>query len=137
VPLASMNVTSSRSSSTETLTERELEVARLVVDRHTTPEIARALFLSEKAIETHMRNIFRKLGVSSRADVAQRWNAPIPPRNLRRETRQRGGSTLGGRLSGVFRSAQPRLGSIRGPLQLPELALASHPAPVQTSLVER
>jgi DNA-binding CsgD family transcriptional regulator len=55
----------------ETLTERELEVARLVVDRRTNPEIATALFLSEKTIETHMRNIFRKLDVSSRADVAR------------------------------------------------------------------
>jgi DNA-binding NarL/FixJ family response regulator len=55
----------------EGLTTRELEVARLVVDRHTNPEIARALFLSEKTIETHMRNIFRKLDVSSRADVAR------------------------------------------------------------------
>jgi len=54
-----------------TLTERELDVARLVVDRRTNPEIARALFLSEKTIETHMRNIFRKLDVSSRADVAR------------------------------------------------------------------
>jgi DNA-binding NarL/FixJ family response regulator len=55
----------------ETLTARELEVARLVVDRHTNREIARALFLSEKTVETHMRNTFRKLGVSSRADVAR------------------------------------------------------------------
>jgi ATP/maltotriose-dependent transcriptional regulator MalT len=55
----------------DTLTARELEVARLVVDRHTNPEIARALFLSEKTIETHLHNIFRKLGVSSRADVAR------------------------------------------------------------------
>ena len=55
----------------EALTERELEVARLVVDRRTNPEIATALFLSEKTIETHMRNIFRKLDVSSRADVAR------------------------------------------------------------------
>jgi DNA-binding NarL/FixJ family response regulator len=55
----------------ETLTERELEVARLVVDRRTNPEIASTLFLSEKTIETHMRNIFRKLDVSSRADVAR------------------------------------------------------------------
>jgi DNA-binding CsgD family transcriptional regulator len=54
-----------------TLSERELEVARLVVDRRTNPEIARVLFLSEKTIETHMRNIFRKLDVSSRADVAR------------------------------------------------------------------
>jgi DNA-binding NarL/FixJ family response regulator len=55
----------------DTLTERELEVARLVVDRRTNPEIAGALFLSEKTIETHMRNIFRKLDVTSRADVAR------------------------------------------------------------------
>jgi DNA-binding NarL/FixJ family response regulator/tetratricopeptide (TPR) repeat protein len=55
----------------ETLTPREREVARLVVDRRTNPEIAGALFLSEKTIETHMRNIFRKLDVSSRADVAR------------------------------------------------------------------
>jgi DNA-binding NarL/FixJ family response regulator len=55
----------------ETLTQRELEVARLVVDRRTNPEIARTLFLSEKTVETHMRNIFRKLDVSSRADVAR------------------------------------------------------------------
>jgi ATP/maltotriose-dependent transcriptional regulator MalT len=55
----------------QALTERELEVARLVVDRHTNPEIASALVLSEKTIETHLHNIFRKLRVSSRADVAR------------------------------------------------------------------
>jgi ATP/maltotriose-dependent transcriptional regulator MalT len=55
----------------ETLTPRELEVAGLVVERHTNPEIAHALVLSEKTVETHMRNIFRKLQVSSRADVAR------------------------------------------------------------------
>jgi DNA-binding NarL/FixJ family response regulator len=55
----------------EALTERELQVARLVVDRRTNPEIAEALFLSPKTVETHMRNIFRKLDVSSRAEVAR------------------------------------------------------------------
>ncbi len=55
----------------ETLTEREQEVAGLVVDRHTNPEIAARLFLSVKTVETHMRNILRKLDVSSRADVAR------------------------------------------------------------------
>jgi DNA-binding NarL/FixJ family response regulator len=53
------------------LTGRELEVARLVVDRRTNPEIAEALFLSEKTVETHLRNIFRKLQVSSRVEVAR------------------------------------------------------------------
>jgi DNA-binding NarL/FixJ family response regulator len=55
----------------ETLTEREQQVARLVVDHRTNAEIAQALFLSPKTIETHMRNMFRKLDVSSRADVAR------------------------------------------------------------------
>jgi ATP/maltotriose-dependent transcriptional regulator MalT len=53
------------------LSGRELEVARLVVDRRTNPEIAAELFLSVKTVETHMRNIFRKLDASSRVEVAR------------------------------------------------------------------
>ena len=53
------------------LTEREEQVARLVVDRRTNPEIAETLFLSPKTVETHLRNIFRKLDVSSRVEVAR------------------------------------------------------------------
>jgi DNA-binding CsgD family transcriptional regulator len=53
------------------LTARELEVAMLVVDRRTNPEIAEALFLSPKTVETHLHNIFRKLDVASRVEVAR------------------------------------------------------------------
>ena len=53
------------------LTERELEVAQLVVARKTNAEIAAELFLSVKTIESHMRNLFHKLNVSSRVDVAK------------------------------------------------------------------
>jgi DNA-binding NarL/FixJ family response regulator len=53
------------------LTERELELARLVVERKTNPEIAAELFLSQKTVETHLRNMFRKVGVASRVELAR------------------------------------------------------------------
>jgi ATP/maltotriose-dependent transcriptional regulator MalT len=53
------------------LTRREREIADLVCDRRTNREIAAALFLSDKTIESHLRNIFVKLGVSSRVEVAR------------------------------------------------------------------
>jgi DNA-binding CsgD family transcriptional regulator len=55
----------------ESLTARERQVAGLVVDRKTNAQIADALFLSPKTVETHIRNLFRKLDVSSRVDVAR------------------------------------------------------------------
>jgi DNA-binding CsgD family transcriptional regulator len=57
--------------SVATLTGRELQVARLVVDRKTNPEIAAELFLSKKTVEHHLRHIFRKLNVGSRVELAR------------------------------------------------------------------
>jgi DNA-binding CsgD family transcriptional regulator len=53
------------------LSGRELEVAALVVDRLTNAQIAVKLFLSQKTIESHLRNIFGKLGATSRVEVAR------------------------------------------------------------------
>jgi len=53
------------------LSGRELEVANLVVERLTNAQIAAQLFLSEKTIESHLRNIFSKLGAGSRVEVAR------------------------------------------------------------------
>jgi DNA-binding CsgD family transcriptional regulator len=49
------------------LTERELEVLRLVAAGRTNRAIAADLFLSERTVERHMSNILTKLSVSSRA----------------------------------------------------------------------
>jgi predicted ATPase/DNA-binding CsgD family transcriptional regulator len=53
------------------LSDREHEVARLVRHRRTNAQIAEELFVSLKTVETHLRNIFAKLGVSSRVEVAE------------------------------------------------------------------
>ena len=55
----------------DALTDRERQIARLVVARRTNPEIAAELFLSTKTVETHLRNIFHKLDLSSRVQLAR------------------------------------------------------------------
>lgn len=53
------------------LSRREREVVELVAATMTNREIAGRLYLSEKTVETHLRHIFGKLGVTSRASVAR------------------------------------------------------------------
>lgn len=61
------------------LSARELEIAELVTARKTNREIAAELFLSEKTVESHLHNIFGKLGVSSRRAVAHTLEQPPQP----------------------------------------------------------
>ena len=54
------------------LTGRQLDIARLVAADLTNKQIADRLVLSERTVETHITNIFNKLGVNSRVQVT-RW----------------------------------------------------------------
>jgi LuxR family maltose regulon positive regulatory protein len=49
------------------LTERELAILRLLPSRLSTREIGRELYVSANTVRTHVRAIYRKLGVTSRA----------------------------------------------------------------------
>jgi DNA-binding CsgD family transcriptional regulator len=54
------------------LTGRELDIARLVAGRKSNKEIATALGISPRTVSTHVSNIFAKLSVSSRGELAER-----------------------------------------------------------------
>lgn len=65
----------------QTLTPREQAVARLVAEGFSNPEIAHRLFLSVKTVEYHLGNVFTKLGVRNRAQLAGRLGSTPPPEN--------------------------------------------------------
>lgn len=54
------------------LTERETNVVRLVAAGHSNREIAKALFLSETTVKSHLVHIYTKLDVKSRTEAAAR-----------------------------------------------------------------
>ncbi len=56
-----------------TLTRRELEVLRLLADGLTDHQIAKALAISPRTVETHVSAILRKLGARNRAEAARRY----------------------------------------------------------------
>jgi LuxR family maltose regulon positive regulatory protein len=58
----------------EPLSEREVEVLRLLGTELSGPEIARELFVSLNTLRTHTKNIFAKLGVNNRRAAVRRAN---------------------------------------------------------------
>lgn len=54
------------------LTAREAEVSELLQDGRTNAEIAEALSIGVETVRTHARSVFRKLGVTSRRELARR-----------------------------------------------------------------
>jgi DNA-binding CsgD family transcriptional regulator len=57
------------------LTAAERRVATLVAEGQTNREVAAALFLGERTVETHLSHVYAKLGVRSRAELARRFRA--------------------------------------------------------------
>lgn len=52
------------------LSQRELEVLKLMVEGYSNPEIAAALYLSPNTVKTHVRGIMNKLAVDDRVQAA-------------------------------------------------------------------
>ncbi len=59
------------------LTAREREIAELVAAGRTNREVAEQLVLSTRTIEAHVRNIYGKLGVRSRVELARSFDAAV------------------------------------------------------------
>jgi DNA-binding NarL/FixJ family response regulator len=55
---------------TSHLSQRELEVLKLIVEGKSNPEIAKVLYLSPNTIKTHVRGIMNKLSVDDRVQAA-------------------------------------------------------------------
>jgi DNA-binding CsgD family transcriptional regulator len=60
---------------TDELTAQELHIARLVATGATSREVGGQLFLSPRTIESHLRNIFRKLEITSRRQLKELYLA--------------------------------------------------------------
>lgn len=72
------------------LSERELDIVMAITRDLSVAEIARSLFISVNTVKTHVKSVYRKLGVNSRADAIKRaktlglhWkttaDSPAPP----------------------------------------------------------
>jgi ATP/maltotriose-dependent transcriptional regulator MalT len=59
----------------EELTERELDVLGLLDSERTTQQIGRVLYVAPNTVKTHIKSIYRKLGVSSRNEAVEQARA--------------------------------------------------------------
>ena len=55
------------------LTEREKEILQLLIKGNSYKEIAGAIFISVETLNSHIKNIYRKLNVHSRSELAAKY----------------------------------------------------------------
>ncbi len=70
VPQAAVSMTKQPTGAQQTLSQRELDVLKLVVDGLSNQEIADKLVVSVETVKTHMRHIMEKMAVSDRTQAA-------------------------------------------------------------------
>ena len=69
-PAAPMPQTQSRERERSPLSQREREIVALVAQGFKNKEMAEKMFISEQTVKNHLHNIFDKLGVSDRLELA-------------------------------------------------------------------
>jgi DNA-binding CsgD family transcriptional regulator len=62
----------------DSLTASERRVAQLAAEGNTNREIAQALFVTQRTIETHLSHVYRKLAITTRSDLAHALAREIP-----------------------------------------------------------
>ena len=69
-PVAGAPASSSRERERSLLSQREREIVALVAQGFKNKEMAEKMFISEQTVKNHLHNIFDKLGVSDRLELA-------------------------------------------------------------------
>jgi DNA-binding NarL/FixJ family response regulator len=70
VPVGTATASSSRERERSLLSQREREIVALVAQGFKNKEMAEKMFISEQTVKNHLHNIFDKLGVSDRLELA-------------------------------------------------------------------
>ena len=61
------------------LTNREIEIVKLMIKGTKYKEIAKTLFISDRTVTTHIQNIFEKIEVSNKVEMINKLNGSTPP----------------------------------------------------------
>lgn len=69
---ANQNIRSNRLDDDVKLTNREIEIVKLIAEGLTSGEVANKLFISQRTVETHRANLMKKLGVKNAIELVKR-----------------------------------------------------------------